>query len=600
MAIRSDSRRLAFIAALIGLTSLAPDVMARSVYVLTTDNRIAVVQETQPGLAASTAVAVTGLNPGDVLMGIDLRPQNARLYGLGYNSAAGTVQLYHLTVDAAGVRANAVGSTGTFTTAGGIPVSVNGTSFGMDVNPAADRIRVSNNTGQNFRINPNTGAFVDGDTVNGGVQMDGAIGGLTTTVDADAYTNSIANNGGITTLYTLDSASNRLYIQTLPNDGTQTLGLLVTLGGGPTLDFAGECGFDIPVGVNAPASNAAATGNALAAFSVGGISGLYRLALSSGAATALGNFGLVARDIAITPETGPVIALNSAGDTLIRFSVFTPGFTTTQALNLAGVSPGERLVGIDGRPITGQLMALGINPTANTGSLYVIDPQTGAVALAMPGTASAIAYIDATANPIDFPDASWGFDINPAVDRIRVISNTGISFRINPITGVPVDGDLGGAAGSVPGVNPDGPINGPVGIGIAGAAYTNNVAGTTITTLYTLDPLGNRLFIQNPPNGGTQTTAKTVTLNGLTFDFDTVSGFDIPPGINAAAASADVIGEGYAVTSTGSNATLYGIELSTAALRPIGLIGSGTTPVEGLVVWSFPTELFRDGFEGGP
>lgn len=599
MAIQSHSMRLVLIAALIGLASFAPNATARSVYVLTTDNRIALIPETQPGLAASTAVAVTGLNVGDVLMAIDVRPQNGRLYGLGYNAGAGSVQLYHLTVDSAGVRATPVGSTGSFLTAGGLAAPVNGTSFGMDFNPAVDRIRINNNTGQNFRMIPNTGAFVDGDAVNAGLQMDGAINGLTTTIDAVAYTNNVANNGGITTLYTLDSASNSLFIQNPPNAGTQTLGLTITLGG-PTLDFSGECGFDIPVGVNAASSNAAATGNALAAFSVGGISGLYRLALSTGAATALGNFGLVARDITVTPETAPAIALPSTGDSLLRFSVFAPATVTTQALNLAILPAGERLVGLDGRPNTGQLMGLGINPTTNSGSLYLIDPQTGVVSLAMPGTASVIAFVDAAGNPVDFPDASWGFDFNPAVDRIRVISNTGISFRINPITGVPVDGDLGGAAGSVAGVNPDGPINGPVGIGIAGAAYTNNIAGTSITTLYTLDPLGNRLFIQNPPNAGTQTTAKAVTLNGLAFDFDTVSGFDIPPGINAAASNADVSGEGYAVTSTGSNTTLYAIELSTAALRPIGLIGAGATPLEGLVVWLVPTELFKDGFESAP
>ncbi len=37
---------------------------------------------------------ITGLTAGDTLVGIDRRPQNGFLYGLGYNATNGTVQLY--------------------------------------------------------------------------------------------------------------------------------------------------------------------------------------------------------------------------------------------------------------------------------------------------------------------------------------------------------------------------------------------------------------------------------------------------------------------------------------------------------------------------
>ena len=44
--------------------------------------------------------------------------------------------------------------------------------FGFDFNPAADRIRVVSNTGQNLRLHPDTGAVVDGDATVEGVQPD--------------------------------------------------------------------------------------------------------------------------------------------------------------------------------------------------------------------------------------------------------------------------------------------------------------------------------------------------------------------------------------------------------------------------------------------
>jgi hypothetical protein len=44
--------------------------------------------------------------------------------------------------------------------------------FGFDFNPAADRIRVVSNTGQNLRLHPDTGAVVDGDAAVDGVQPD--------------------------------------------------------------------------------------------------------------------------------------------------------------------------------------------------------------------------------------------------------------------------------------------------------------------------------------------------------------------------------------------------------------------------------------------
>ena len=43
----------------------------------------------------------------------------------------------------------------------------------------------------------------------------------------------------------------------------------------------------------------------------------------------------------------------------------------------------------------------------------------------------------------------WGFDFNPAADRIRVVAGS-LNFRVNPNTGAAVDGDNGGDASPAP------------------------------------------------------------------------------------------------------------------------------------------------------
>ena len=174
-----------------------------------------------PGIEAP--LALTGVNAGDVIVSIDRRPQNGFLYGLGFNATAGTVQLYSISGTTG--FATPIGATGTFVAADGVtPVPVGagaGTVFGMDFNPTVDRVRVVNSAGQNFRMNPNNGAFVDGNATVANLNMDGAINGATNAVQETAYTNS-APNATLTTQYTLDRGTDALCIQNPPNTGTQS------------------------------------------------------------------------------------------------------------------------------------------------------------------------------------------------------------------------------------------------------------------------------------------------------------------------------------------------------------------------------------------
>jgi uncharacterized protein DUF4394 len=133
-----------------------------------------------------------------------------------------------------------------------------------------------------------------------------------------------------------------------------------------------------------------------------------------------------------------------SGSNLISFNPGNPGIGTT--IGITNVAAGETLVGIDFRPVTGFLYGLGVDATADTATLYVISTRTG---LAAPvGTFGAVG---------DLPAGGYGFDFNPAVDRIRVTTDTGLNFRINPNSGA-----LAGL---------DTPIAGSA---ISGAAYTNN------------------------------------------------------------------------------------------------------------------------------
>ena len=94
-------------------------------------------------------------------------------------------------------------------------------------------------------------------------------------------------------------------------------------------------------------------------------------------------------------------------------------------VTITGLQPGESVLAIDVRPATGQLYALG-----STSRLYIIDVVTGAARQVGTGTFARACSA-----------ASFGFDFNPTVDRIRVVSDTEQNLRLNPDTGAVVAAD---------------------------------------------------------------------------------------------------------------------------------------------------------------
>jgi hypothetical protein len=160
---------------------------------------------------------ITGLPTGVSLRGIDFRPLTGDLYGVGSDSIVYRVN----------PRTGIAVSEGP-----AFMPALNGKSFGVDFNPTVDKIRVVSDAGQNLRLN------VDEGTV---LSMDAAINPGMPQVVGSAYTNSSfsATKPAATTLYAVDAASDTLFVQNPPNNGTLTMGQ--PLG----IDVGQNVGFDI-------------------------------------------------------------------------------------------------------------------------------------------------------------------------------------------------------------------------------------------------------------------------------------------------------------------------------------------------------------------
>lgn len=231
----------------------------------------------------------------------------------------------------------------------------------------------------------------------------------------------------------------------------------------------------------------------------------------------------------------------STRNQLVAFDSATPG-TLQSSLFITGMQGGEEAIGIDFRPATGELYALG-----SFNRLYRLNPGTAFASAVSAGFAPAL-------NGVEF-----GFDVNPTVDRIRVTSDLGQNLRLDPVTGglTAVDTPLAYGAGDPNfGTAPH----------VSGTAYTNNFAGSTTTTLYNIDSGLDVLTIQNPPNNGTLTT-----VGPLGFNTSGLVGFDIFGAGNTGLASLTGIG----AASSG----LYTVNLATGAVSLIGEIGVGTGPI---------------------
>lgn len=222
----------------------------------------------------------------------------------------------------------------------------------------------------------------------------------------------------------------------------------------------------------------------------------------------------------------------------------------TSAIPLQFTPDAGELVGLDQRPVNGELNGIGENSV-----VYRINPATG-IATGVAGTATA-PFLTTLEGDL------FGVDFNPTVPgggAIRIVSDTNYNHRVSPNTGT--DG-----AGT-----PDGDLNrGSDDPRIAHAAYTNSALSLTqplTTQLFVLDSANDRLYEQNPPNAGTLINPVDVS-----FDVTDIGGFDIRGNGTT----------GYVVSKNGGRSKLYRLDISSGQGTELGKV-KRTPALTGLAV----------------
>ncbi len=249
---------------------------------LTSANQLAHIN--MANIGAATTTAITGLAAGDRLVGIDLRPADGKLYGVSLSNAIYTI--------------NEASGAATFVTALSSPVIDASLGYGIDFNPVADfaggsSLRLVSSAGSNFAIHAGTGA------------VGNAASNIGSGYTGVAYSNSVIRPGSApagTALYYINAATDQLMMA--PGAFNN-----------PTITAVG------PLGVDALKANGfeiTADGMAYAALNLDAGSslatGLYRIDLSTGAASQLGQYNGTLSGLTVSAVPEPQsLALMFAG-----------------------------------------------------------------------------------------------------------------------------------------------------------------------------------------------------------------------------------------------------------------------------------------------
>ena len=264
----------------------------RLIYGLSGSNQLVSFGSDNPSTSLSSR-SLSGLSAPETLVGLDYGP-----------SVLGAAQQL-FAVSSANRIYNLNAGSGVLTAVGTAAFSptLSGTAFGLDFNPAANRIRVHSNSGKNLRLNQLTGTVADfNNNPADGIQADADLNyiagdpgtGQVPSLVGTAYTNStgaIAEGATVptTTLYAIDSKRDTLVTVSPPNDG------VVTTKGSLSVNTGDDVGFDILTvgGVDTAFATLTPEGT--------NSSSLYTLDLNTGVATLKGNLGVTLRGIAVAP-----------------------------------------------------------------------------------------------------------------------------------------------------------------------------------------------------------------------------------------------------------------------------------------------------------
>jgi len=238
---------------------------------LTDDGRLVRFRATAPRKTRDIGY-VSGLAGADTaLIGMDFRVQDGKLYGVGNGGGV-------YTIDTATAQATFVNA---------LSVTLSGNVFGVDFNPAADRLRIISDTGQNLAHNV-TGVTAANSTLTYTAPPAAPVAALGVT--AAAYTNNDLDPSTATTLFDIDTTLDQAVIQSPPGAG------ILVATGKLGFDAAPQVGFDI----YSRNSRGVTTANqAFASLIVNGKSSFYGVVLTTGRAFWLGTFDDTVVDIAV-------------------------------------------------------------------------------------------------------------------------------------------------------------------------------------------------------------------------------------------------------------------------------------------------------------
>lgn len=493
-------------------------------YAVTSQNRL-ISFDRRTGVV-QTSLELTGLMPDDEPIGADFRPSDGSLYVLtragkvyAMNPDRGALMtMSSLMPDPADASEPFAGLEGEF--------------FGVNFNPVADRLRIVSDSGQNLRVDVDTGMTTSDASLNPGAPS----------IAAATYSNSF-DAACRTQLFVVDTRSNTLFLQDPPNAGT-----LREVGDIPVPRASGNVAFEI-------VTDDAGRGSALGFWPSASGADIYDVDVRSGAASGGRRLalrpgeslvGVSARPPAEAPRQarGEMLGV-SLGNQLVSFNTGAPGKLCTQD-PITGMDADEDVLSADVRPADGALYAL-----TSSGKLYTLDVATAEATL----HATLQADPSDTSQPFSgLAAGDYGVGFNPVPDRLRAVSRDGVNLRINVDTGA---------------TTTDSPLS-PASMAVPAVAYTNTFAGATSTALYAIDAASGSLALigadpasggacpddAGNPNCGNLTEVGPLGLNDMTD----VGGFDID------ASPSSTTGWLTLSVGTSQQSRLYVVDLSTGAV----------------------------------
>ncbi len=219
---------------------------------------------------------ISGFDTDTWVVGIDFRVQDGLLYAVGDKGG-----IY--TVDTKNAQAALVER---------LDIALQGASFGVDFNPAADALRVISDTGQNLRhpFSGPTQFVTQDDMFLRNPPVPPAVAVPRTGIAAAAYTNNDLSLETGTTLFDVDPTLGQVLVQSPANSGN------VVASGNLRVDAGPVAGFDI---YSRLSKGIASLNQGYAALAVGDAYRFFRVNLLTGRASFAGQFDVAVFDIAV-------------------------------------------------------------------------------------------------------------------------------------------------------------------------------------------------------------------------------------------------------------------------------------------------------------